>query len=87
MPSVPKYLLVCLLTILVACTDRSDAELPDHLAEFENVTVIPADATPQKTVCLLKQWEIGPDGDVLMDQLYALATDEHGNMYIHFAGA
>jgi len=87
MPSVPKYLLVCLLTILVACSDRPDADLPAHLAGYENVTIIPADAAPAKSIRLQKQWEIGHGGGLLMNDIYAMATDEHGNMYIHFAGA
>ncbi|TVQ73096.1 MAG: 6-bladed beta-propeller, partial [Balneolaceae bacterium] len=76
------YVMLCLFAFLPACTGQPDAELPDHLAEFDHVTMIPADATPAKTVRLQEMWEIGPDGDMLIDHIYALATDEQRNIYI-----
>ncbi len=73
---------ICVLVFLTACGDRPDDELPDRVAEHKNVSIIPGDASPAKTIRLQKRWEIGHEGDLLLNDIYAMTTDRHGNVYI-----
>jgi hypothetical protein len=78
LPIIPAFL--CLIC-LPACSSEESAELPEHAASLENVTVLDPDAEPAYSLDFEEIYSVGNREPVLFSRVNYIAVDEDGNLY------
>lgn len=78
-----NYLLIPILLILVAaCSSAPATEVPEEIAELENLTIIPADVEPSKTIDFNRDAIYGDTEDVMLGSITSVAVDKEGRVFI-----
>lgn len=78
-----NYLLISILVILfTACSSSPSTEIPEEIAELENLTVIPADAEPVSSIDFNRKTVYGDTEDVMVGSIFGVAVDISGRVFI-----
>lgn len=68
--------------ILLAACSQPEIEIPEHIAELENLTVYPADAEPSMTLNLEPVLSFGDTEEVMIGRLDGFVVDQTGRGFI-----
>ncbi|MCC5914178.1 MAG: 6-bladed beta-propeller [Balneolaceae bacterium] len=73
---------IVILAILTACSGNTSTEIPPHLVEMENLTVIEADAEPTHEWNLVRAASYGDTDEVMIGQMGQFTVGANGEVYI-----
>ncbi|TVR32952.1 MAG: 6-bladed beta-propeller [Balneolaceae bacterium] len=82
MPRILPLLLFVLILFAAACSSDPDIEIPEDIAEMENVAIYPGDAEPKYDITFSKEAVFGDTDEIFISSISGIAVDESGNLFL-----
>lgn len=76
------HIVSLLLMLFAACSTSPEVEIPEEVAELENLTVIPSDSEPSQTIGFTRDMVYGDTDDVLVGRIAGVAVDSEGRVFV-----
>ncbi|WP_158551641.1 6-bladed beta-propeller [Rhodohalobacter sp. SW132] len=70
------------LFLLSSCAGSENSELPESVANLENLTVFPSDPEPQFSIELTRKQRFGDMGDMIIGRISGVQVDQSGRVFI-----
>lgn len=77
-----RYLSILLMLLGSACSSTPSTEVPEEIAQLENLTVIPADVEPSQNIEFKRDAVYGGTEDAMLGSIASVAVDEEGRVFL-----
>lgn len=71
-----------LLILLSACSSSPEVEVPEEVAQLENLTVIPADTEPSQSIDFNREVVYSDKDDVMLGRITSFTVDNEGRVFM-----
>lgn len=71
-----------LLIFFLACSLTPEVEVPEEIAELDNLTVIPADTEPSQTIDFSEEVIYGDTEEVMLGRIRGVTVDKVGRVFV-----
>lgn len=71
-----------LLIFFAACSSTPEVEVPEEIAELENLTMIAADTEPSESIDFSEEVTYGDTEDVMLGRIRGVAVDKEGRVFV-----
>lgn len=78
----PKIYFIILILLSAACSKSEEMNIPEEIAEHENLSVFPTDSEPAFDITFDRQTVFGDTEDVLLGSRLMITVDDRGRVYI-----
>lgn len=77
-----RLYIILILLLTAACSSQPEIEIPEEIAELENLSVFPADAEPEYEITLVKDASYGDVDDVFLGSWLSAEVDKYGRVFV-----
>lgn len=68
--------------LIGGCTSEKEIEIPEHIERLDNLTVYPADVSPESEIELIREQAFGSTDEVLIGRLGSIGVDTSGRVFL-----
>ena len=73
---------IALVLVIAGCSSEPEIELPEEVAELENVAVFPADSKPEMELTLTRETSFGDTDELFLGGWLSATVDNDGRMFV-----
>lgn len=68
--------------LIGGCSSEKEVEIPEHIEDLDNLTVYPADVSPESEIELIREQAFGSTDEVLIGRLGSIGVDTSGRVFM-----
>src|SRR5699024_4234283 len=74
--------LIIFFIFFSGCLGKETVEVPEYIKKLDNLTVYPADASPERKLKLIREQAFGSTDEVLLGRLGSISVDKSNRVFI-----